>query len=312
MVSEETRERVLNVMRRHNYRPSAIARSLATKRTRTIGLIVSSIFNPFTGQLVDGASEAAHELDCSLILASADYDGHDVPEHVETLLHQWVDGIFLASQPLPEGMLDQLEFGDTPLVIMDHGQPPPANAVGLVGFEWQRAGYLATRHLIELGHRRIGYIGGIPDRSSTLLRNQGYCQALAEAGIAHLPELEVAGDFLTEGGYRCALQLLRQSPRPSALVLANDMMALGALQAANELDLRVPHELSVVGMDDITFASYVAPPLTTVHVPTRELGRRGMHILLEAGTGQAPLQRLTLPVELIIRRSTAAPAPGLA
>ena len=306
-VSKETRERVLEVIRKHAYRPSAVAQSLATRRTRTIGLIVSSVSNPFFGELVQGASETAPDLGCSLVMASAAYDGHDVPRHVDTLVRQWVDGIFLAAQPLPEGMFAELAFGDTPLVIMDHGQIPPENAIGLVDFDWKTAGYQAAHHLLELGHRRIGYVGGIPDRSSTTLREEGYRLALAEARAPDDPGYRLAGDFLTESGYRCALQLLQLPERPTGLVLANDMMALGALQAAAELDLRVPHDVSVVGMDDIPFSAYVSPPLTTVHVPTRELGRIGTQMLIETPDASAPIRRVVLPTALITRGSTAPP-----
>ena len=305
-VSEETRARVLEVMRRHDYRPSAIARSLKTRRTRIFGLIVSNIFNPFSAELVQGATEAAQRLGSRLLIASAAHDSHDVPDHVADLLDQWVDGIFLAAQPLPEGMLATLDFGKAPLVVMDHGQTPPANAVGLVGFDWQSAGYQATRHLVDLGHRRIGYVGGIPDRSSTTLREAGYRLALAEADIPYQPELHLAGDFLTESGYRCARQLLELPDRPTALVLANDLMALGAYQAAAELGLRIPEDVSIVGMDDNFFVAYIHPALTTVHVPTRELGRIGLQFLAETPDPNTPVRRIVLPTALVVRRSTAA------
>lgn len=306
-VSEATRERVLAVMDRYQYRPNNIARSLATRRTRTLGLIASSIVNPFTGNLIQGASEAARDLGCGLLVASADYDGRDVPQHVDALVNQWVDGIFVASQPLPEGMFANLNFGHVPVVVMDQDQTPPDNAVGLVGFDWRAAGYQAAHHLLDLGHRRVGYVGGIPGRSSTTLREEGYRLALAEARMPVVPELCVAGDYLTASGYRCALELLRRPEPPTALVLANDMMALGAYQAAAELGLRIPQDVSIVGMDDVFFVAYVSPPLTTVHVPTRELGRLGVQLLAETPDPMTPIRRVVLPTALVVRGSTAAP-----
>jgi DNA-binding LacI/PurR family transcriptional regulator len=306
-VSEETRARVLEVMRAHHYRPSSIARSLKTRRTRTFGLIVSSIFNPFTAGLVQGASEAAQKLGLRLLIASAAHDGHDVPVHVADLVDQWVDGIFLASQPLPQDMLGTLSFGHVPVVLMDQGQEPPANTVGLVGFDWQSAAYQATRHLLGLGHRRIGYVGGIPDRSSTALREEGYRLALAEAGVPYEPDMHVAGDYLTESGYRCARQLMAMDERPTGLVLANDLMALGAYQAAAELGLRIPEDVSVVGMDDNFFVAYIHPALTTVHVPTGELSRIGLQFLADTPDPSTPMRRIVLPTALVVRRSTAAP-----
>jgi len=198
-------------------------------------------------------------MNCSLLLASADYDSHDVPEHVDTLVSQWVDGIFLACQPLPEGMFNALQFRETSLVIMDHGQPPPAEVVGLVGFDWENAGYLATRHLIDLGHRCIGYVGasrplvdhGARSRSPAC---PGRGRPALRAGVScrrRLPDRR-----------RLSLRHAASASRPAAtgIVLANDMMALGALQAAAELDLRVPRDVSVVGMDDISFAGMPRRP----------------------------------------------------
>jgi DNA-binding LacI/PurR family transcriptional regulator len=306
VVSPETRERVLEVVRAHNYRPSDIARGLATGRTRTYGLIVSSLFNPFTGGLVQGATEAARDLGCSLLVASATYDGRDVPEQVDALVRKWVDGIFLASQPLPLEIYGQLRFGSTPVVIMDHhGDGSLRNVVGLVGFDWRSAGYQATKHLIDIGHRRIGYVGGIPQRSSTVEREEGYRAALAEAGIQYDPRIHCAGNYLTDSGCHCTKALLSRAEPPTAITLANDMMALGAYQAAAELGMRIPEDVSIVGIDDNFFVAYAAPPLTTVHVPTLELGRLGMRILAEAGRDERKLRHEVLPTELVIRQSSA-------
>ena len=295
-------------MRNHNYQPSTVARTLSTHRTRTLGLIISNITNPFFTDLAQGAIEAAPEMDCILLVASAAHDAHDLPEQVEMLMREWVSGIFIATQPLPDGMLNRLPFGNTPLVIMDHGQAPPPNAIGLVSFDWRGGAYAATRHLLQQGHGRIGYVGGIPDRSSTREREEGYRQALAEAGIPFDPGLIYPGDFLTESGYRGALKLLRASPsaarQVTALLMANDLMALGALQAIGEAGLRVPDEISVVGMDDTFFTAFLSPPLTTVHVPTQEAGRQGIQMLAEMPQASDPLRRLVLPTRLVVRRST--------
>ena len=309
VVSKETLERVLEVMHKHDYRPSAIARSLATGRTGTYGLIVSSILNPFTGGLVQGASEAARDLGCGLLMTPAAHDGRDVPTHFDTLIHQWVDGIFLASQPLASETYRQLEFGSTPVVIMDavfdNGHQEMDNIIGLVGFDWEQAGYLAAKHLIDLGHQRIAYVGGIRGRSSTVLRENGVKRAFVEAGLPYDPCLRVEGNYLVESGFQCSLELLERPDPPTALVMANDMMALGAYQAAAQLGLSIPEDVSVVGIDDNFFVAYLAPPLTTVRVPSRELGRLGLNMLLKSpDIGPAP-QRLLLPTSLIVRNSTA-------
>jgi len=306
-VAESTRLRVLEVMERNNYRPSWVARGLAKGRTRMLGLIVSNISNPFTSEIVRGASEEARSLGCSLLVMTSSSDGREAPEHVLALRHQWVHGIFLASQPLPEDTYRQLDFGDTPVLVMDHGQTIPRQAVGLVGFDWRTAGYQATRHLLDLGHTRIAYIGGIPGRSSTTQREEGWRLAMAEAGISEMDEWFVSGDYQTECGYQSTLSQMKRPDPPTAIVFANDMMALGAYQAAAELSLRIPDDFSIVGMDDNFFVAYLAPPLTTVHVPTRELGRLGVQMLVDPDDKQRQVRSLVLPTALVVRHSTAPP-----
>ena len=306
IVSPETCERVLQVMRQRNYHPSAIARSLATGRTRTFGLVVTSIFNPFTAGIVQGAGEIVREAGCSLLIACAEDDCMDVPQQVQMLQQQWVDGIFLATQPLPDVAWRELHFGRTPVVIMDSGQPAREAQASMVGFDWYMAGSQAAQHLIDLGHRRIGFVGGIPGRSSSVQRENGFRHALAGANIVFDEALQRDGDYTTDGGRRCAAGLLQLAPeqRPTALVMGNDMMALGAYEAAEQLGLRIPRDISITGIDDNFFVAHTAPPLTTVHVPTLKLGREGMRMLV---SGAAGAQRVSLPTRLVRRGSTAAP-----
>jgi len=179
--------------------------------------------------------------------------------------------------------------------------------VGVVGFDWQAGAYAATRHLIDLGHRRIGYVGGIAGRSSSTLRERGYLAARQEAGLAEDPAWLRQGDFFTESGCRCARELLSLPERPTALFMANDLMALGAYQACAELGLRIPEDLSVVGVDNVFFTPYLSPPLTTVNVPTQEAGRTGIHMLLEPAAPGAAIPRRILPTALVVRQSTCSP-----
>lgn len=309
-VAPETRARVLEIIRRYNYRPSAIARSLSTRRTRTIGLVISNITNPFFTDLAQGAIEAAQSCGCGLLVVGAAHDAHDLPEQIQVLIHHWVDGLFIATQPFSTEVWTQLEFSETPLVIMDHGQPPPPSTIGLIGFDWRQGAFAATHHLIDLGHRRIGYVGGIPDRSSTLLREEGYRQALAEAGLEVDPALIRPGDFLTASGYAGARDLLSLADRPSALLMANDLMALGAIQAIAEAGLRIPEDVSLVGMDDTFFAAFLSPPLTTVYVPTRVAGRLGIEMLSGTSNAITPVRRIVLPTQLVLRQSTAPAGQG--
>ncbi len=312
-ISEPVRERVMEVVRKYNYRPSVIARSLSTRRTGMLGLIISLNPTPFYNDLAQGAIESAQEADVRLLVVAVRYEADDLPEQIDALSRQWVDGIFIATQPVPEDILSQLPAQNPPLVVLDRGQTPPRQTVGLVGFDWQNAGYAATRHLIELGHEQIGYVGGIPGRSSSVLRERGYLQALREAGIREDARLMRDGDFFSESGYRQAMDLLSQPSRPTALFLANDLMALGAYKAIAESGLRIPDDVSVVGVDDVFFTPFLAPPLTTVRVPTKEAGRAGIRILLDSSAGalsgaEEGIRCATLPTTLQVRSSTGKPS----
>ena len=305
-VALATRERVQMVIRRHNFRPSTVARSLSTHRTGMLGLIVSNISNPFSSELARGAIESAQRAGHGLLVLGAAADGLDLPTQVDTLVHQWVDGILITSEPLPEHKLNQLPCGNTPLFMMDCAQPPHPNVIGLISFDWEAAGYAAARHLLLLGHRRIGYIGGIADHPSSRLREQGVQRALSEAGVAIDPVLECSGNFLADGGYQAARLLLGLPEPPTALITANDLMALGALQAIGESGLQAPNDISLVGMDDIPYANFLSPPLTTINLPSYRAGQIGIQMLLDAGQQNAALQRIVLPTRLVERSSTLA------
>jgi DNA-binding LacI/PurR family transcriptional regulator len=310
-VALATRERVQLVIRRHNFRPSKVARSLSTHRTGTLGLIVSNISNPFSSELARGAIETAQTSGHGLLVLGAAPDGLDLPTQVDTLVRQWVDGILITSEPLPDSKLCQLPCGSTPLVMMDYAQPPHPNVIGLISFDWEAAGHAATRHLLLLGHRRIGYIGGILDHPSSRLRGMGYHRALAEASVPSDPVLECSGNFLAEGGYQAARVLLALPDPPTALITANDLMALGALQAIAEGGLQVPDDISLVGMDDIPYANFLSPPLTTINLPSYRAGQIGIQMLLDVEQQHASLQRIVLPTHLVERSSTVAVQPQL-
>jgi LacI family transcriptional regulator len=303
-VSDEIRERVLQVMARHDYRPSAVARSLATRKTYTLGLIVSLYPSSFYTEIAQGAVQAARAAGTGLMVVASDYDARDLSEQVALLTNQWVDGIFIATQPVEESTMSQIDSRGTCLVMMDRGQTPPEGTVGVIGFDWFGAAYAATQHLVALGHRRIGYVGGIPGRSSSVQRERGYRQAMTDAGLGEGAELIRDGDFFTESGYLRASELLALAPRPTALFMANDLMALGALKAVAEQGLKVPDDIAIAGVDDANFTSFLSPPLTTVHVPTIEAGKLGIEMLLQRPEEGAPLRRTVLPTSLVVRGST--------
>ncbi len=306
-VSYELRERVLAAMEELGYQPNRLARSLRSGKTQIIGTIVPDSADPFFAEVARGIEDTAFENGYSLILCNSDRNLGKEAFYTNVLVEKQVDGIlFLAAGVSTERILDLQQRG-MPVVVVDR-ELPAANVDSVVT-DNAGGGWAATRHLIDLGHQCIGHIAGPSDLRLSEYRSTGYCKALEEAGIAADGNQIVRGAFDFESGYRAACQLLANDKRPTAIFACNDIMAIGAICAAAELDLRVPEDLSVVGYDDIPLASYSNPPLTTVAQPIYDMGVMAASMLLErlhdpGGTAR----QLVLDVELQIRRSTAAPS----
>jgi LacI family transcriptional regulator len=309
-VSYELRERVLAAMEELGYQPNRLARSLRSGKTQIIGTIVPDSADPFFAEVARGIEDTAFENGYSLILCNSDANLSKEAFYTDVLVEKRVDGIvFLAVGVSTERILDLQQRG-MPVVVVDR-ELPGAN-VDLVVADNAGGGWSATCHLIDLGHRRIGYIAGPSDLTLSEYRHTGYCKALEETGIAPDEDLVTRGAFDFESGYKAAHQLLAKSKRPTAIFACNDLMAIGAICAAVELGLQVPQDLSVVGYDDVPLASYSNPPLTTIAQPIYDLGVVAASLLLERLQDPSkPARRIVLDVELKIRRSTAVPsAPG--
>ena len=303
-VSYELRERVLAAMEELGYQPNRLARSLRSGKTQIIGTIVPDSADPFFAEVARGIEDTAFENGYSLILCNSDRNLGKEAFYTNVLVEKRVDGIlFLAAGVSTERIVDLQQRG-IPVVVVD--RELPASNVDSVVTDNAGGGWSATRHLIDLGHQRIGHIAGPSDLRLSKYRSTGYCKALEEAGIATDENLVVRGDFDFESGHRAAHQLLANDKRPTAIFACNDIMAIGAICAAVELGLRVPEDLSVVGYDDIPLASYSNPPLTTVAQPIYDMGVTAASMLLERlHDPSGPARQLVLDVELQIRRSTA-------
>jgi LacI family transcriptional regulator len=292
------------------YQPNRLARSLRSGKTQIIGTIVPDNADPFFAEVARGIEDTAFENGYSLILCNSDRNLGKEAFYTDVLVEKRVDGIlFLAAGVSTERILDLQQQG-MPVVVVDR-ELPAANVDSVVT-DNAGGGWSATRHLIDLGHQRIGHIAGPSDLRLSDYRSTGYCKALEEAGIATDENIVVRGDFDFESGHRAAHQLLANDKQPTAIFACNDIMAIGAICAAVELDLRVPEDLSVVGYDDIPLASYSNPPLTTVAQPIYDMGVTAASMLLERLQDPSrPARRIVLDVELQIRRSTAVrSAPG--
>lgn len=306
-VSEETRSRVLTAISDLGYIPSAAARSLRSRRTRTLALVVSDIENPFFTAVVRAAERRAAEAGYTAVLGNTDEELDRERAILRALLEQRVDGVILApvSGANETQHLRQFQERGVPLVLLNRRLPefaaPTVTADNTTG------SYEVTRYALEQGHRRIGVIHGRLDTSTTQERLAGYRRALAEAGIAEDEGLLVLGGSKAELACLAAQQLLAQRPRPTCLYAFNNLMTEGMLLAVREAELVCPGEISLIGFDDFRAARTVTPALTVVAQPTYEIGRTATEFLLRLLEGEA-VADVQLPTRLIVRESCAAPA----
>ncbi|WP_318437760.1 substrate-binding domain-containing protein [Photobacterium leiognathi] len=279
-VSEEISERVNKAAKELNYyAPSALARSFKVNRTKTIGMLVTTSTNPFFGEVVKGVERSCYQQGYSLILCNTEGDHQRMHESINTLLQKRVDGLILMCATLEGEHFDIFEhYADIPVVVMDWG--PMQFTSDKIQDNSLRGGYMAAKYLIDAGHSEIGCITGPLDRIQAEMRYNGYLQAMDEAGFSVEPSWVVEADFECEGGYNAFTQLHTNGTLPSALVVANDMMAMGVINAANELGIQIPEQLSIIGYDDIHIAKFMSPSLTTIHQPKYRLGQAAVETLL--------------------------------
>ncbi|WP_318419302.1 substrate-binding domain-containing protein [Photobacterium leiognathi] len=279
-VSEEISERVNKAAKELNYyAPSALARSFKVNRTKTIGMLVTTSTNPFFGEVVKGVERSCYQQGYSLILCNTEGDHQRMHESINTLLQKRVDGLILMCATLEGEHFDIFEhYADIPVVVMDWG--PMQFTSDKIQDNSLRGGYMAAKYLIDAGHSEIGCITGPLDRIQAEMRYNGYLQAMDEAGFSVEPSWVVEADFECEGGYNAFSQLHANGALPSALVVANDMMAMGVINAANELGIQIPEQLSIIGYDDIHIAKFMSPSLTTIHQPKYRLGQAAVETLL--------------------------------
>lgn len=312
-VSDATKERVLQAVRELEYSPSLAARSLTGNRTFVIGLAIpyepEYLFSdPFLLQVVRGVEEVANERDYNLLFSTAN---HSKIQNAYTRLLRtgYVDGVVVLETVATEELDRKLAESGMPHVAVgypvpgQHGESYFANAIHSNDY----SGALeATRHLLQLGHRRIGVISGPANFMIAMEeRLRGYRDALAEYGVEFDPGLITHGDFTLESGYPAGKQLLNMQPRPTAIFSFNDRMAVGALRYVAELNLSVPGELSMIGFDDVEVARAANPPLTTIRQPAVELGHAAAQQLFSLINNEgAPFNEVVLPIEFITRGST--------
>jgi len=305
LVNAKTAERIRRIAAQSGFRASAVARSLATRRTNTIGVVVTSIADPFVAEVVNGIEDKAMAHGYSVFLANCHADPDRELKVVQSFEDRRVDGIVVTASRVGALYAPVLERMRMPIVLLNNQHPSQfAHSVMIENFEASRR---AVRHLIELGHRRIAYIGDRFGYGSDSERFSGYRSALDESDIPFQPDLVVHGDGKAEGGSAAMEQLLQQSPPPTAVFCYNDMTAMGALKTMRAHGFRTPEDISLVGFDDLPLALYMDPPLTTVRQPKHEMGRLAMEVLLKRIAGSEAEQNIKVSGELILRESTAPP-----
>jgi LacI family transcriptional regulator len=305
-VSDQVRVKVEAAIKQLDYVPSAVARSLKAKSTSTIGLLIPNGVNPYFAELARGIEDYCERNGFCVILCNSDDDSQKQRGYLRVLLEKRVDGLIVSSVGDDTAAAGGLADVRTPMVVVD--RELEGIEADLVRIDHELGGYLATRHLLDLGHTRIACITGPRHTSVARLRLRGYERAMQEAAIAIQPHWLPQSDYTSPGGYEAAVALLAASP-PTAIFAGNDMIGIGVLRAAAERSIQVPRDLSVVGFDDIQMGRYLYPALTTVGQSIMELGETAAQMLLRRidGTATGPVEQRIVAPSLVLRESTAAP-----
>jgi LacI family transcriptional regulator len=304
VVSADTRERILVAAAELGYVPNALARGLVRRSSVTVGVLVDDLSDLAVAQFVLAAQRAVAGWGHAALIGSA-YAGGDAELAVRKLIEHRVDGILVAAPSLEENPhLGKLLRGSLPAVSIHHIH---GGGVPVIGSDHAATGALAARHLLALGHRRIGTVTGPRQRRVVQSRTRGFREVLHQADQRLPVRGCVEADWTHAGGCRALHRLLDAHPDVTAVFVHSDVMAVGVLKALHERGVRVPGGCSVVGCDDLSFAAYLLPPLTTVRVPFQQTGERAATILLDHIRGQPIPRRDLLPVDLVVRASTAPP-----
>ncbi len=305
-VSAPTRMRVERLLEAHGYRRTLKSACEAP----LIEIVFHELDSIWAMELIRGVENVAKEHGASVVLTESGTRHAPDPGWIEGVLRRRPLGVVLVFSTLPAEFKKQLRSRGIPFVIIDPAGDPEPDVPSVGSANWS-GGLAATRHLIECGHRRIAIITGPEDMLCSLARLDGFRSAMSVAGLEVDPALVTFGDFHVEGGYARAMELLGRPDRPTAVFAGSDLQALGVLEAARVHGLRVPHDLSVVGYDDVPIAQWASPALTTVHQPLRQMAEEAAQMLLRLRAEESTATRLELATSLVVRKSTG-PPPGQA
>lgn len=308
-ISPETRQRVEAAIHELNYIPNTLAQSLRYQKTNMVALIVTDITNPFWTTVARGVEDACSAHNVNVIVCNTDEQQQKLDNYIQLLLQRQIDGLIIAPTEGYGGtMLETLVANHVPSILLDRTLPG-GQPYSVVRGDSVYGGYLLTKHLLDLGHRRIMMISGSDQVSTGLERAEGYRQALREQGLTPDPALLRFGKFTQQSGYELTVNMLHTvSPRPTAIVTANNFIAVGAQMALDEHGIAIPDEMSLTTFDDLPGQLNPRPFLTTVVQNPYDMGQEAARRLIALLTeGDSPIEDVILPVSLIVRASTAPP-----
>jgi LacI family transcriptional regulator len=306
-ISVETRKVVKEAIAELGYVPNVLARSLRSKRTNTLALVLTDITNPFFTIIARGVEDIASDAGFNVIFCNTDESEEKEEKYIQLLLQKQVDGILLVPAKSSSKSVDYILEQGTPAVVLDRSVPN--KTIDVVRCDSEDGAYQLVKMLLGLGHRHIAVLNGSIDVSTSQDRLSGYKRAMEEAGAGD-DELYFYGNFNQASGYELARQAMSHHPRPTAIFAANNLIAIGALWALKDMGLKVPDEIAVVSFDDLPQNLVAYPFLTVATQPAYEMSKKATELLIERLNGKSPedkYQEVILPVEIIVRASSGKP-----
>jgi LacI family transcriptional regulator len=290
----ETRERVALAISTLGYNPSSVARSLTSKRTHAVGLLVSDVSNPFYPDVIHGVEDVALSNGYDVFLCNTNYDVERGKAYALSLVSKQVDGVLIMTSNVSDEWMQDLVRCQVPVVILDWDtREIPHSAMRSILIDFDTGIQSAVDHLLSLGHTRLAHVSGPLRYPTSRQRRDSFLRALSRRGIDPSEVAVIEGNLRIDGGATALHQLMKMPNRPTAVFAANDLMAMGMIWSAADCGIKIPHDLSVIGLDDISLAAEIHPPLTTVSLPRYEIGRLAMKMLLEVQNDPLIMEKMT-------------------
>lgn len=301
-ISEETYNRVLRVIKKYNYVPNSAAKNLRQRTTKTAGLVVSSLPDSFVNEMIFGVEERAREMGYNLLLVNTNENRKYEEETINLLHSKMVDGIILSPTSSDISYLRECTREDFPIVLVNRYDTKITNIPRVTGDNFQ-LGFEATNHLIQHGHKQIGFIYSVPNVTTTNERLEGYKAALEREGIDFDESLLERGYATVAGGAGAVEALLARNQKITALFVQNDMMTIGAISKIKNLGLKIPDDIAIIGFGDFASSAIIDPPITNITLPAKTIGRTAFDVLLSKINNPEYMTHIQLPPSLIVRKS---------